>query len=217
MSSEFFLTESGEKSELRKYYEFVWHPADQMHPTWWEKLGLKQWKSCFRTSPVLSERIETLIVKRMGIVKEPLPLTLSDNDKFLLSIKERLPSLMVILGIFCMNCPEYLSLKEYRTALADLLTEEQIQQAWALWPQRPTAEQKESLDKQSVDKLIINAQVIALLMLNKEMKDDKIWRALAMTLPISVNGDDEASIAEYQSSISVLNLKRWLLRLERML
>ncbi|MCL1076959.1 hypothetical protein D5R81_03030 [Parashewanella spongiae] len=217
MSSDFFSTESGEKSELRQYYEFVWHPAEQMHPSWWKKLGLQQWKSVFHRSPTLNERIETLIVKRMGIVDKPLPNKLSENDELLFSLKERLPSLVTILGIFCLNCPEYLSLKEYRIALADVLTDDQIQQAWALWPQRPTAEQSESLDTISADKLIINAQVIGLLLLTKEMEDDQIWRALAMTLPISVNDADEVNLDKYQNSITVINLKRWLLRLERLL
>ena len=219
MISGFFSPNEEEGVEIRQFYQLLWRPTATMHESWWSKLGLQMWKKHAGQNTVLSQRIEALVVLRLGIVTRDLPVAFTPDEQFLLNRRERLPALLAVLGLYCLNCPDYLSIKEYRIQLETLLTEEQVQQAWAMWPQRPTSKMTELVDDIKPEQVLEQAQKLAVLLLEKELSDSSLWQSIALTLPaVEVEHEPE----EFQQQVSLLqqnplNLARWLTRLERML
>ena len=219
MISGFFSPNEEEGAEIRQFYQLLWRPTITMHESWWTKLGLKMWKKHAGQNTVLSQRIEALVVQRLGIVTRDLPVAFTPDEQFLLNRRERLPALLSVLGVYCLNCPDYLSIKEYRVQLETLLTDEQIQQAWAMWPQRPTSNMKELVDSIKPELVLEQAQKLAVLLLEKELSESCLWRSIALTLP-AVEMEQEPEIFKQQVTLlqqDHLNLARWLTRLERML
>ncbi len=219
MISGFFAENEGEGIEIRQFYQLLWRPTITMHDSWWTKLELQMWKKNAGQSTVLSQRIEQLVVERLGIVEKELPIAFTPDEQFLLNKRERLPALLTVLGLYCLNCPDYLSLKDYRLQLELLLTEEQIQQAWALWPQRPTSKMKELVDAIKPDYLVEQAQKLAVTLLEFELSESSLWQSIAVTLPAV---DVEMEPDDFKSQVTLLRenetkLARWLTRLERML
>ncbi len=219
MISGFFSPNEEENAEIRQFYQLLWRPTATMHESWWSKLGLQMWKKYAGQNTVLSRRIEALVVRRLGIITRDLPAAFTPDERFLLNRRERLPSLLAVLGLYCLNCPDYLSLKDYRLQLEALLTQEQIQQAWAMWPQRPTSEMKDVVDDIKPEQVLEQAQKLAVLLLEKELSESPLWQSVALTLPAA---EAEQEPQEFKRQVTLLrqehlNLARWLTRLERML
>lgn len=214
-----FFSPNEEGTEIRQFYQLLWRPTVTMHESWWAKLELQMWKKYAGQNTILSQRIEKLVVERLGIVNRDLPVVFTPDEQFLLNRRERLPAILSVLGMYCLNCPDYLSLKDFRIQLETLLTEEQIQQAWALWPQRPTSKMKDLVDDIKPEQLLDQAQKLAVVLLEKELSESSLWQSIAVTLP-AVALDNEPEDVKKQAILlqqSDLNLARWLTRLERML
>ncbi|RYV00976.1 hypothetical protein SOPP22_19505 [Shewanella sp. OPT22] len=219
MISGFFSPNEEEGIEIKQFYQLLWRPTVAMHDSWWSKLGLQMWKKSAGQNIVLSQRIEQLVVQRLGIIDKPLSSAFTLDEQFLLKSKSRLPAILSVLGLYCLNCPDYLSLKEHRLALESVLSEEQVQQAWALWPQRPTSKFKELVDDIKSEYLLEQAQKISIALLDEELKESSLWRCIAVTLPVV---EVEMEPDDFKAQVTLLketdlNLTRWLTRLERML
>ena len=191
MISGFFSPNEEDGLEIRQFYQLLWRPTVTMHESWWTKLELQMWKKLAGQNTILSQRIEQLVVERLGIVTKDLPIAFTPDEQFLLNSRERLPALLSVLGMYCLNCPDFLSIKEYRVQLEALLTEEQIQQAWALWPQRPTSKMDKFVDGIKPEMILEQAQKISVLLLEKELSDSSLWQSIAVTLP-AIDVDKES-------------------------
>ncbi|MGB0893414.1 MAG: type III secretion system domain-containing protein [Parashewanella sp.] len=221
MVSDFFSVESDGYSEIRDLYQLIWQPLLTMHPSWWQKLELDQWQDRYQQGTILGNRIEKLVVTRRGIINESLPKNITQQQKQLLNSRSRMPELTSILGIFCLNCPEYLSLKSFRKELEELISPEQIQQAWALWPQRPTKGFSHVFEGVTPELLISTSQKIAIALLSSDqsLNDNVIWKAVSMTLPIDDFAQESDELKEFIEKLKQesFEIQRWLIRLERLL
>ncbi|WP_133407975.1 type III secretion system domain-containing protein [Parashewanella tropica] len=219
MSEDFFSSTSDTGLALRQCFELIWRPMANMHPSWWQKLGVQAWQGKYQPHSTLGHRIETMIVSRAGLIDEPMPTKLNEQDNLLIQRKDKLTELLLVLGLYSLNSPDYLSLKSYREVLQTVLAPEQIQQAWALWPQRPTSKLKPVINDIAEKDIVKTALQVAVIQFSKELTDSIVWRALLMTFPAT---DTEQLSKPLTAQLKALDkqsisMSRWLTRLERLL
>ncbi|NRD74515.1 hypothetical protein HQQ94_14970 [Shewanella sp. VB17] len=200
--------------ELKAFNHLVYQPVSSMHPSWWTTLDLGIWQDKYQANTQLGIQIEALVVKRYGLSVRVLPTQLTCQQLTMLDIRFKIEAIVTVLGLFYLNVPEYLSLREYRDALACVLTPVQIQQAWAMWPQRPTLNVEQQTPILAPDKLVEQAMGVGIALVERQWKEDPLWLALALTLtPKRLSPEN---ILAYRVADEV-DIPRWLLRLERLL
>ncbi|MGL4858756.1 MAG: type III secretion system domain-containing protein [Enterobacteriaceae bacterium] len=183
-------------NELKKLNQFIWQPCVSMHPLWWKHLDVEIWQDKYQPGTQLSQRIDALVGARYGLKQAAAlllltPSILSSDDKILLRVHAKLHNmvlvlvLVLVLGLFYLDCPDYLSLKLYRQALKEWLTDQQIQQAWSLWPQRPQYPLQVTRTQElcAPEELYPLAIMQALSVLEQQYHDYLIWQALRLLLP----------------------------------
>ncbi|RLV59781.1 hypothetical protein D5018_10455 [Parashewanella curva] len=219
MSEDFFSSTSDSGLALRQGFELIWRPTASMHPSWWKKLGVQAWQEKYEPDSILGHRIETMIVSRAGLIDEPMPTKLNEQDNLLIQRKDKLNELLLVFGLYSLNCQDYFSLKTYRQALETILTDDQIQQAWALWPQRPTSKLKPVINDIAEKDIVEVALQIAVIQFSKELTDSIVWRALLMTFPATETDKLPKSITAHLKALDKqsINMSRSLTRLERLL
>ncbi|AQS36181.1 Type III secretion system subunit [Shewanella psychrophila] len=200
--------------EFKAFNRLVWQPVSSMHPSWWQALALKGWQDKYQANTELARRIETLVVRRYGLAERVLPTHLDVQQQAVLGMRFKIEAIVTVLGLFYLNTPEYLSLRIYRDALAYVLTSAQIQQAWAIWPQRPTREMRLQLSVIPPDKLLERAQAVGVTLIASQWQEDPLWLALALMLP---SARLELSDLQAYQPTGEVNIPRWLSRLERLL
>ncbi|MPY23976.1 type III secretion system domain-containing protein [Shewanella sp. YLB-07] len=200
--------------ELKAFNRLVWQPVSSMHPSWWQTLSLKGWQEKYQANTELARRIETLVVRRYGLADRVLPTHLDVQQQAVLGMRFKIEAIVTVLGLFYLNAPEYLSLRIYRDVLAYVLTPAQIQQAWTIWPQRPTREMRLQSSAISPDKLLERAQAVGVTLIAKQWQEDPLWLALALMLP---SARVELSDLQVYQPTGEVDIPRWLSRLERLL
>lgn len=200
--------------ELKAFNRLVYQPVSSMHSSWWKTLDLGVWQYKYQANSTLGQQIEALVVQCYGLSEQALPTQLTSQQRKMLAIRFKLEEILTVLGLFYLNVPEYLSLREYRDVLACVLTPVQIQQAWAMWPQRPARDLALQQCTISPDKLVERALGIGISLVVQQCQDDPIWLALALTLPSQRLVLTE--MLTYQV-VDEVDISRWLFRLERLL
>lgn len=198
---------------LLTFNRLVWQPVATMHPSWWQELHLTLWQAQYQAGTRLAQRIEAVVVSRYGLADQVLPRELNDLEANLLVCRHKLSAIVTALGLFLLNRPDYVSLREYRDALRQELSKAQIQQIWNLWPQRPQLATYDYRDEVTATELVSVAQACAITLIAQLWGNKPFWRALALTLPVPATLPCKADSLAPMS----LDIPRWLMRLERLL
>ncbi|WP_298775607.1 type III secretion system domain-containing protein [uncultured Shewanella sp.] len=189
--------------EDKRLNEFMWQPCATMHPSWWQALGLEKWQTISHRSRLLNQRVNKLAVSVLPPFDRSMKLNLTEQDKILLNMGERLLVLLTGVGLVLLNSPDYITMRQYREALLNVFTYEQIQQMLSLWPEGG------EVGDCSAEDLIETAQHVAIKHFNVQWEASQVWQALKPTLPfVSEDGMEETASSPHDA-------KRWLFRLER--
>ncbi|BAJ02211.1 hypothetical protein SVI_2240 [Shewanella violacea DSS12] len=199
--------------EYREFNRLIWQPVTSMHVSWWQKLDLSVWQDRYQANTELGCRIDRLVAKRYGLIDRCLPSYLTELQVGLVNMRYKLEAIIIILGLLCLNEPEYFLLKKYRDALEVKLTPIQFKQAWAIWPQRPILHSIQQ-NKLPVDCLVEQAFGLGITLIERHWQEESIWLSLALTLP-SIRLT--ASEKERYQLAGDINIPRWLFRLERLI
>lgn len=162
------------------YHRLVWASGEWMHEEWWTELGLQRWREHYSELPVAGRRALNLDIHRRrqhsGVVfgkgYEHTPI----QDALLRSV-ERLPALMLALGLSLSRCPDYLLLRPYRQALKGWLSQEQLGQLWSIW------QGGQCFPEVQPDELVTYAQRLGISALNHALSKDSVWQTVLYTLP----------------------------------
>ncbi len=104
-----------------RFYKLIWRPAQAMHKAWWEALALQAWQPMYEASPRARRWIDNAIATQRGFPQHGTSYTLTATERQLLQISEKLPALLLALGLLRLGRAEYWMLKPYRTALQPTL------------------------------------------------------------------------------------------------
>lgn len=189
--------------EDKRLNEFMWQPCATMHASWWKALKLEKWQAIYHRNRLLHQRVNKLAVSVLPPFDRVMTLNLTEQDKMLLNMGERLLVLLTGVGLILLNSPDYITMRPYREALLRVFTYEQIQQMLSLWPQGG------EIGDCCADNLIETAQHMAIGAFNLKWKGSQVWQALKPTLPfVSEEGLENAKTSSHDA-------ERWLFRLER--
>jgi len=90
-----------------------------MHKRWWQVLALDAWQPIYETCARSRRWIEQAIAARRSLPELSVTrLTLTLPERRLLGLSEKLPTLLLALGLLRLGQPEYWMLKPYLAALA---------------------------------------------------------------------------------------------------
>ena len=100
-----------------RLYALLWRPGATMHSQWWQALELDAWQPVYQTCARSQRWIEQAIAARRGVPAMAAPLTLTLLERRLLGVSEKLPVLLLALGLLRLGQPEYWMLKPYLETL----------------------------------------------------------------------------------------------------
>ncbi|HWX12127.1 MAG TPA: type III secretion system domain-containing protein [Trinickia sp.] len=103
---------------LQRLHQLAWRPGAWMHETWWVRLDLEPWRRSYLNRPACRASLDRLIVARRSFPSRPLPGSLEADERLLVELEPRFPSLVTALGVIALACVDHLMLKPHREALA---------------------------------------------------------------------------------------------------
>ena len=106
-----------------------------MAPGWWRLLDLAAWQPAYQAHAALRPELDRLIAARLGHAGAP-PADDALADRLLTDAARR-DSWCLALGLWALQCPEYLLLRPFRQTLSPALTLAQQTQLLALLPAAP--------------------------------------------------------------------------------
>ncbi|PHV11499.1 type III secretion system domain-containing protein [Chitinimonas sp. BJB300] len=119
---------------LQRLHALWWQPGTVMHKGWWAHLDLASWRTPYLNQPAIAPSLNRLIALRLGCQKhDPIP-ALSPTAQTLLEDTTRLDTLGMAIGLWALQCPEYLFLRTYRQPLAAALGDVALEQLQTLFP-----------------------------------------------------------------------------------
>ncbi|BBO59076.1 type III secretion system domain-containing protein [Mycoavidus sp. B2-EB] len=96
----------------------LWRPGAAMHQHWWPALALETWQPVYETCARSRRWIEHAIAARRGVPKaSAAPPKLTLLERRVLGLTDKLPALLLALGLLRLGQPEYWMLKPYLEAL----------------------------------------------------------------------------------------------------
>ncbi|CCD29235.1 conserved hypothetical protein [Candidatus Glomeribacter gigasporarum BEG34] len=98
---------------IARLYTLIWRPGASMHPLWWKMLELDACQPVYCTIPHCRRWIDQAIVARRKFPAAVAPCALTPLESHVLSLSERLPALLLALGLLRLAQPEYWVLKSY--------------------------------------------------------------------------------------------------------
>lgn len=111
----------------------LWHrPGAVMADGWWQQVSMDAWQQPYAEHVGVRPSLDALIAERLGHQGAIPPLT--PQADVLLDDSQRSETLCIALGLWALNCPDYLLLRPYRRALIDALGEPTLGQLSALFP-----------------------------------------------------------------------------------
>lgn len=164
---------------VQRLHSLAWRPGAVMHPAWWDYLGLDAWKDDYHLHPGCRRALDALIVQRRGFPCAPLPAVLSDEQRRMLGLAQRLPALVIALGVVAAGTPELLLLGDYRRQLVAALGHDACVQLAALVPDRGDASSPSPPPARLVDWL----RELGRLWLDHTLPGSVVWQALSICLP----------------------------------
>lgn len=174
-------TEAGAGAALcpgvHRLHALAWQPGEFLHEDWWRRLDLGQWRDDYQRHPGCRRALDALIVQRRGFPSAALPGALTEQQLRLLGLEERLPTLLVALGLIARRQPDLLLLRSFRRHFADVLGESGCEQLAALMPcaRGPWASVE---PEHAVDDMRRLGQA----WLDASMRTSAVWQAMAIRL-----------------------------------
>ncbi|MBY4897872.1 type III secretion system domain-containing protein [Cupriavidus sp. AU9028] len=163
---------------VQRLHRLAWRPGETMHAAWWSYLGLDNWQDDYRRHAGCRRALDALIVQRRGYPDGPLPAVLTAQQRQMMALEPRLPSLLLALGAVAARLPDLLLLGEYRRPLAAELGGEGCEQLAALVG-----------DGGRAQRLPAPSEVpgwlrsIGMRWLDETLRGSVVWSALAVCLP----------------------------------
>ncbi|MBC8642800.1 hypothetical protein IAG25_39100 [Caballeronia sp. EK] len=116
----------------RRLYS-LWHePGQEMASGWWGTLRLSKWQEPYARHPLIRPTLNEMIARRLGQTR-PVP-KMSPLVEEMLTSRIRRECLCAALGLISLQCPDYLVLRRFRTALSPTLDSRALDQLIALMP-----------------------------------------------------------------------------------
>ncbi len=125
--------------DTARFYTLIWRPGAWMHLTWWKTLELDVWQPVYRTVPHCRRWIDQAIVMRRKFPETVALCALTPLEWHVFSLSERLPALLLALGLLRLAQPEYWMLKTYLEAIHPYLDAVSCAQLNMLSTARPPA------------------------------------------------------------------------------
>lgn len=163
---------------VQRMHALAWRPGEHLHEDWWRHLDLAQWRDDYRRHPGCRRALDALIVQRRGFPVETLPASLTEQQFRLMRLEERLPTLLVALGLYARRQPDLLLLGAYRRRFADVLGEGGCEQLAALLPCVHVAD-----DIVAPEHAVEDMRRLGLAWLDATMQASTVWQALSIRLP----------------------------------
>ena len=191
---------SAEVIQLNKSLRQV---SSRLHSQWWTKIDLEPWQDIAKKNELISQRLDNVILSRLGY--EKLWLT-EDREVVLkwLSVLHRLPLLLTAAGLIVQNCPDYIWDNHYRKVMQGIFSQSQIEQLIALWPftnEPPVWTPNNMLEK---------AEYFSASALYHSWSSHPFWPMLSLSLPVV---EKPIELSELESA----NVVSWIFRLEKFL
>ncbi|MCT4700520.1 hypothetical protein MUA02_01180 [Enterobacteriaceae bacterium H20N1] len=164
-----------------RVFQLWWQPGEQMHGDWWQRLELYGWQAKYTQLSLGARReLDRLICQRRAFPK-PMDSAefaeLSPLQQALLRAGQRMPMLLLAMGLLLLDCPDYLLWRPYRETLSCWLSEAQLEQLQVLW-------RNGQLSPQLPPELLVHeAQMSAQAALDRLLWADPVWQAVRYTLP----------------------------------
>lgn len=130
----------------RRLNALWWQPGAWMAPAWWPQLALSAWQDLYPVRPRLRPAIDRLIATRLG--HHGAPPAADALSMVLLADTPRAQQWCLALGLWALQCPDYLLLARFRQTLSPPLSPTQVTQLACLFPvdaQRTPTVQPEAL------------------------------------------------------------------------
>ncbi|QAU24829.1 hypothetical protein EO087_13205 [Dyella sp. M7H15-1] len=111
----------------------LWHrPGAVMADGWWQHMSMDAWQQPYAEHAGVRPSLDALIAEQLGHQGAIPPLT--PQAQMLLDDEQHSETLCIALGLWALNCPDYLLLRPYRLALAEALGESTLAQLCTLFP-----------------------------------------------------------------------------------
>lgn len=117
---------------LRRLYTLWCQPGREMAAGWWAALGLAKWQPSYVRQLLLRPALDRLIASRLG--HDGATPAMSPLAASLLADDVRRDSLCLALGLWALQCPDYLLFRCYREVLSPMLDVRAMSQLQALIP-----------------------------------------------------------------------------------
>lgn len=191
-------------NELEQLYQLVLTPGTVMVSGWWDVLELKEWEGPYKngTTRALQKAINRLIVGQR-YSSFSLPDTLTATQSRLLRMGKNIRKCIAALGLYSLGVPDYLLVRSYRDAIAELLPLDALKQIWALWrgDYRPPTCEPEAL----LEHIEYSGQRV----INSILAGDSVWEALKLLLPPDTQPCAGPTISE-NPLLALFRLERFL-------
>ena len=116
----------------------LWHrPGTVMADAWWQHVSMQSWQQPYTEHAGVRPPLDALIAERLGHRGAIPPLT--PHAQALLDDGHDSEMLCIALGLWALNCPDYLLLRPYRMALVEPLGDATLAQLCALFPATASA------------------------------------------------------------------------------
>lgn len=175
----------------------------RLHSQWKKKLELDTWKDLATQNDLVEQRMNNVILRRIGCEDAWLTEDIDVVKKWL-SVIKNLPVLLPSSGLITQNCPDYIWDSQYRKIMQQRFTQNQIDQLIALWPHCSESAMW------MPENMLKNAEYYSASALYHYWFKHPFWTLLSPSLPIM-----ETPIK--LSPVEVENTIGWMFRLERFL
>ncbi|WP_408485729.1 type III secretion system domain-containing protein [Paraburkholderia sediminicola] len=172
--------------ELRLVYELFWRPGLALHATWWAELDMIGFEAVYRRSSYCRVAVDGLIRERAGLCSFESPSNLNDFQRWLIASREKIGSIVVVLGLLALDCRENLFLGTYRRALAEFLTSQDVEHLLSVSSVPVLVAQ--NVTPETVSQL---SQQLGLRWLDRDLERDPIWACLRLLQPALSRTSDE--------------------------
>ena len=168
---------SNNENPLFDIYHLIWQPGFSLHPDWWTNWGLPGGQCAYASgSWKLRRQIDEYILEKQAL---PVwsPSNVTDEHSRLLAIKNKLPLLLVSLGLISLGSCNYFFYRPYRKQLETLFTPAQLKQLSLL------IRVKTDMMNINHEQLLPLSLSTGEMMITRQLKNDPLWNRLKYTYP----------------------------------
>lgn len=178
------------EDEYITLYKLYFRPGYYSHPQRWEAAGLSQWQNDYKIYPGLRPEIDRQLRESYKWSWPEKGFTLNAMPRQLIVWIDKIPILLLALGLLFLECPDYLTLQYYRKELSHTLGEialNQISMFWQGGSQRPLVEPEDLCD---------HAFSAGLALFDKLLITDPVGPMIMQTLPLVDSTEDSSFFSQ---------------------